>query len=88
MHSQSSTHNSKDDKDSCCDEEVDLFEGQDELQLSVLDFSLDIPIQFTVFSIVYIFQEFYTAQSQPTYTIYHPPEYRQNVQTLFQVFLI
>jgi hypothetical protein len=88
MHSQSESYKPEEEKDSCCDDEVKLIEGQDELQLSVSDFSLDMPNEFAVFSMVFLFPEFYTVQSQPVYAIYQPPECRRDIQTLFQVFLI
>jgi hypothetical protein len=77
-----------DNKDDCCDEDVKLIEGQDELKVSSLDFNLDIPVQIAVFSIIYHFPEIYTFKGEPIFNSYKPPEYACDFQILHQVFLI
>jgi len=77
-----------DKKDDCCDENLKLIEGQDELKVSNLDFNLEIPVQIAVFTLIYIFPEIYTFKAKPAFSIYQPPEYACDFQILHQVFLI
>ncbi len=76
------------EKDSCCDEDVKIIEGQDELKIDFNDFSLDLPDELVVFSIIYSFPENYTFKAESHYNIYQPPECHCDFQLLHQVFLI
>lgn len=76
------------DEKSCCDDEVKLVEGQDELKISTIDFSLELPAEITVFSLIYVFPEIYTNKPDTIFNVYEPPEYECNLQLLHQVFLI
>jgi hypothetical protein len=84
-HGKKSNH---DQRDSCCDEDIKVIEGQDELKVSTLDFNLEIPLEITVFSLIYIFPESYTYKGETAYNIYQPPEFSCDFQVLHQVFLI
>ncbi|NGZ90593.1 HYC_CC_PP family protein [Psychroflexus maritimus] len=75
-------------KDECCDDEVELIKGQDQLKIQSSDFELPLPIfveafVFTFFSTTYFETEVNT-------TIYEdpPPLLQRDFQTLYQVFLI
>lgn len=76
------------DEKSCCDDEVKLIEGQDELKISTVDFSLELPIEVTIFSLIYVFPEIYIKKPDIIFNVYQPPEYESNLQLLHQVFLI
>jgi hypothetical protein len=87
MHDQNQNQHNK-EKDSCCDDEVKLIEGQDELHVSGFDFSLDVPVEFVTFSFVYVFSPAYDFKPDVPFKKYHPPEYTSDFQILHQVFLI
>jgi len=89
MHDQDNTQKDKhDDKDSCCDDEVKLVEGQDELKVSTIDFNLELPVEFINFSMVFLSSEIHTFKKDTAYQHYRPPEYDPDFQILYQVFLI
>jgi len=77
-----------DKKDGCCDEDIKIIEGQDELKVSSLDFNLEIPAQIAVFTLIYVFPEIYTFKGEKIFNNYQPPDYACNFQILNQVFLI
>lgn len=76
------------DESSCCDNEVEIIEGQDILQFSKAEFDLDIPLEFTVFSLIY-FCDLDVFQKQiDEFQFYNPPQHSLDLQLLKQVFLI
>jgi hypothetical protein len=76
------------DESSCCDNEVEIIEGQDILQFSKAEFDLDIPLEFTVFSLIY-FCDLDVFQKQiDEFQFYNPPQHSSDLQLLKQVFLI
>lgn len=76
------------EKESCCNDELKLVDGQDELKISTLDFNLDILAEISVFSLIYIYPEFYINKPDTTFNIYQPPEYKCDLLLLHQVLLI
>ena len=84
MHQKNSSEKDSD----CCDDEVELIKGQDQLNIQSTDFELPHPVfveafVFTFFSTTYFETEVNT-------TIYEdpPPLLQRDFQTLYQVFLI
>ncbi len=84
MHQQMSSE----DESSCCDNEVETIEGQDILQFSKVEFDLDIPLEFTVFSLIYFCDLDIFEKQIDKFQFYTPPQYSLDLQLLKQVFLI
>ncbi|PKG42029.1 HYC_CC_PP family protein [Psychroflexus sp. MES1-P1E] len=76
------------DEDSCCDNEVETIEGQDILQFSKAEFDLDIPLEFTVFSLIYFCDLDIFEKQIDKFQFYTPPQHSLDLQLLKQVFLI
>jgi hypothetical protein len=75
-------------KDECCDDEVDLIKGQDQLKIQSTDFELPLPIFVEAFVDTFFFNT--TFETEVNTTIYEdpPPLLQRDFQTLYQVFLI
>lgn len=76
------------EKSECCDDEIEIIKGQDELQLSKAEFDLDIPLEFAIFSFIHFSSLDFFAQETATTEVYDPPQYHRDFQILHQVFLI
>lgn len=76
------------EKYECCDDEIEIIKGQDELQLSKAEFDLDIPLEFAIFSFIHFSSLDFFAQETATTEVYDPPQYYRDFQILHQVFLI
>lgn len=76
------------DENSCCDDELLIFEGQDDLKVSFNDFSIDQEVFWVAFahSYLYLFQ----VQEEPKDPIeqYPPPILVKDIQLLDEVFII
>lgn len=76
-------------KKSCCKDEIDIVEGQDELKVSTFD-DLDFEAQQIISAFVYSY--IYSFESLPKQTIphkdYSPPNLVTDIQVLDQVFII
>ena len=81
-------HMSSEKESSCCDNEVETIEGQDILQFSKAEFDLDIPLEFTVFSLIYFCDLDVFEKQIDEFQFYNPPQYSLDLQLLNQVFLI
>jgi len=81
-------HMPSEKESSCCDNEVETIEGQDILQFSKVEFDLDIPIEFTVFSLIYFCDLDVYEKQIDEFQFYNPPQYSLDLQLLNQVFLI
>ncbi|WP_188458818.1 HYC_CC_PP family protein [Psychroflexus planctonicus] len=90
MHSEQSQskHEHENEKDECCDDEVDLIEGQDQLKIQSTDFELPHPIFVEAF--VFTFFSTSSFETEVNTTIYEdpPPLLQRDFQTFYQVFLI
>jgi len=81
-------HMPSEEESSCCDNEVETIEGQDILQFSKAEFELDIPLEFTVFSLIYFCDLDVFEKQIDEFQFYNPPQYSLDLQLLNQVFLI
>jgi hypothetical protein len=79
---------SSDEKSDCCDDEVEIIEGQDILQFSKAEFDLDIPLKFAIFSLIHFSSPEFFARETVSTKVYDPPLYHRDFQILHQVFLI
>jgi hypothetical protein len=74
---------------SCCKDEIDVVEGQDELNLSAFD---DIDFDQQQFVTAFVYSYFNGFKSLPKQTIphknYSPPNLTADIQVLDQVFII
>ena len=75
-------------KDECCDDEVEIIQGQDELKVPSLQTELPNPIFVEAFVFTFFFNT--TFETEVNTTIYEdpPPLLQRDFQTLYQVFLI
>jgi len=81
-------HMPSEKESSCCDNEVETIEGQDILQFSKAEFELDIPLEYTVLSLIY-FRDLDVFEKQiDEFQFYNPPQYSLDFQLLNEVFLI
>jgi hypothetical protein len=81
-------HMSSEEESSCCDNEVETIEGQDILQFSKAEFDLDIPLEFTVFSLICFCDLDVFEKQIDEFQFYNPPQHSLDLQLLKQVFLI
>jgi len=81
-------HMSSEKESSCCDNEVETIEGQDILQFSKAEFDLDIPLEFTVFSLIYFCDLDVFEKQIDEFQFYDPPQHSLDLQLLNEVFLI
>lgn len=72
----------------CCDDEVEIIEGQDILQFSKAEFDFDMPLEFAIFSLIHFSSLSFIAKEIASAEVYDPPHYFQDFQILHQVFLI
>lgn len=72
----------------CCDDEVEIIEGQDILQFSKAEFDLDIPMELAIFSFIHFSSPDVFASKTASTEVYDPPQYHRDFQILHQVFLI
>lgn len=79
---------SSEEKSECCDDEVEIVEGQDILQFSKVEFDLDMPLEFAIFSLIHFSSPGFFAKETATAEVYDPPQYHQDFRILHQVFLI
>ena len=88
----SMNHESKHDQDhekSCCNDEVEIFQGQDELKTTVFDI-LDFDQKLFLTTYIYLYNNLF--ESLPKKVIphkdYSPPNLIHDIQVQNQVFLI
>ena len=88
MHDAPSQHENEDKHNSCCDDEVEIIKGQDQLKLQSTDFEL--PQSIFVQALVYTFFVFPFLQTDtnPNFYAYPPPLYQADFHALYQVYLI
>jgi hypothetical protein len=72
----------------CCDNEVEVIEGQNILQFSKAEFDLEIPLEFVMFSWIHFSSIDFSNKEQTSTKTYIPPQYAIDFQVLNQVFLI
>ena len=72
----------------CCDDEVEIIEGQNILQFSKAEFDLDMPLELAIFSFIHFSSPVFFAKEIASTEVYDPPEYDLDFQILHQVFLI
>ncbi|WP_026753703.1 hypothetical protein [Sediminibacter sp. Hel_I_10] len=75
-------------KKNCCNDEQVIVKGQDQLQLSFEDFSFEQQLFITTFIYSYhdLFEDATTHKA--SFGDYPPPFYEQDIQVLYQTFLI
>lgn len=83
-----SNHEQESKKDECCNDQVDLIEGQDQLKIQPSDFELPNPIFVEAF--VFTFFSTTSFETEVNTTIYEdpPPLLKRDFQAYYQVFLI
>ena len=72
----------------CCDDEVKIIKGQDNIQFSNAEFDLDIPLEFAIFSFIHFSSPDLSSKKSASTEVYDPPQYKRDFQILHQVFLI
>jgi len=89
MHEQSSCIFHQEKKEDCCDDEVDIIQGQDELKMPSLQTELLNPIFVEAFIISFLF-DFPNEANKEKITHYKipPPLLQKERLSLFQVYLI
>ncbi|MFO7703127.1 MAG: hypothetical protein R6V37_09105 [Psychroflexus maritimus] len=75
-------------KDECCDDEVELIEGQDQLKIQSTDFELPHPVFVEAFVFTFFLNTSFEAEVNTTICEDPPPLRQRDFQTLYQVFLI
>lgn len=78
----------QEEKSDCCDDEVEIIKGQDNIQFSKVEFNLDIPMEFAIFSFIHFSSPDFFARETTSTEVYDPPQYYRDFQILHQVFLI
>lgn len=88
MHEQQTHHEQDNLKDDCCDDEVELIEGQDQLKVQSSNYELPLPVFVEAF--VFTFFLKYSFKVEVKTAIYEapPPTQQIDFQILHQVFLI
>lgn len=76
------------EKSECCDDEVEIIKGQDNLQFSKTEFDCDTPMELAIFSFIHFKAPDFTSRDSTSTDVYDPPEYHIDFQILHQVFLI
>ncbi|SDG45738.1 hypothetical protein SAMN04488027_10222 [Psychroflexus sediminis] len=76
------------EKSECCDDEVEVVKGQDELQFSKAEFDLDFPLELVAYSFIHFLNPETYNTSVKNFPVYHPPQYSLDFRVLHQVFLI
>mgnify|MGYP000134804088 CR=1 FL=1 len=90
MHSKSShkNHEQEQQKDDCCDDEVELIEGQDQLKVQSSEFELPHPIFVEAFVFSFLVQIPFEAHPKIDYFENPPPLPLKDFHALFQTYLI
>lgn len=80
--------NPSEEESECCDDEVEIIQGQDQLKIQSSDFELPHPVFVEAF--VFTFFSTPSFEAEVNTTIYEdpPPLLQRDFQTLYQVFLI
>lgn len=81
-------HEHEKQKDNCCDDEIEWIEGQDELQLQILE--IEFPHTLLLAAWIFTFQLENSVQAKAQISFYESPPILslRDFQYLFQVFLI
>lgn len=89
MHMSMEDDHDHENEKSCCNDEVEIFQGQDELKTTAFD-TLDLDQQLFLTTYIYTYNNLF--ESLPKRVIphkdYSPPNLIRNIQTEDQVFLI
>lgn len=90
MHSQHSPEKHEQDKqeDDCCDDEVELIEGQDQLKMQSSEFELPHPVFVEAFLFSFLVQIPFEAHPKIDYFENPPPLPLKDFHALFQTYLI
>ena len=88
MHTLQSKHAHQDQKGDCCDDEVNLIEGQDQLKVQSYEFELPNPYFVEAFVYTFIFNTSFEALEKVDYSENPPPLLLRDFQAHYQVFLI
>ena len=83
-----SKHTHQEQKDDCCDDEVNLIEGQDQLKVQSYEFELPNPYFVEAFIYTFIFNTSFEALEKVDYSENPPPLLLRDFQAHYQVFLI
>ncbi|NBC56994.1 MAG: hypothetical protein GVY05_01740 [Bacteroidetes bacterium] len=88
MHDVSSQHENESNHKSCCDDEVEIIKGQDQLKLQSTDFELPQPIFIQALVYTFFIKPTLQTHKTPFRYEYPPPLYQADFQALYQVYLI
>lgn len=72
----------------CCEDDSELFQGQDQLQLQSVDVEFPHPIFVEAFVYTFIGNVALQSLQSPVFFEYPPPLFQRNFQILYQVYLI
>ncbi len=88
MHDATSEHEKEDKHNSCCDDEVEIIKGQDQLKLQSIDFELPQPIFVQALVYTFFVKPVLHTDTSPNSYEYPPPLYQGDFQAIYQVYLI
>lgn len=88
MHDVMSQQNHNDKDHNCCDDEVKIIKGQDQLKLQSTDFELPQPIFLQALVYTFFVKPVLQTDTNPNSYEYPPPLYQGDFQALYQVYLI
>ncbi|QTY27654.1 hypothetical protein [Flavobacterium sp. CS20] len=75
-------------KSNCCNDEVKIIKGQDQLKLQSTDFELPHPIFVQALVYTFFVKPIFQTNTTLSHYEYPPPLYERNFQALYQVYLI
>lgn len=88
MHSAPSQHDNEDENNNCCENQVEVIKGQDQLKLQSSDFQLPLPIFVEAFIFTFFVNSFIEAFTNTAIHGEPPPLFLSDFQAFYQVFLI
>lgn len=90
MHNEHSptNHEQPNKKDNCCNDEVELIEGQDQLKIQSSHFELPHPIFVEALVFTYFTSPSYETEASIPFYENPPPLLKRDFQAFFQVYLI
>lgn len=88
MHDAPSQHDKENENKSCCDDEVKIIKGQDQLKLQSTDFELPQPTFVQALVYTFFVKPVLQTDISPHSYEYPPPLYQGDFQAFYQVYLI
>lgn len=88
MHDKQAHQESNQNDKDCCDDEIEIIKGQDQLKLQSTDFELPQPIFVQALVYTFFVKPILQTNTIPSHYEYPPPLYERNFQAFYQVYLI